>query len=922
MLRKSRVADALKKQCESVNVRDIAAGLEGFSAVYLAQLLSLDRANVSKELNRLLAEQRVIKVTGRPVYYFDKEVLETLLSIPIKNYEVPSLKVFLKEQAGKKDDFLRIIGSEGSLKTVIQKAKAAMIYPPFGLHTLLIGPTGVGKTMFAEIMYSYALHHGVLNENADFVVFNCAEYADNPQLLLAQLFGYAKGAYTGAVNESIGLVGKADGGILFLDEIHRLTAEGQEMLFMVLDKGYYRRLGEDTLRKVNLLMITATTENVDSSLLQTFLRRIPMVISLPSLQARPLKERFELIEKFFRQEYGQVKLPIYVKRNIMDALLAYDCAGNIGQLKADIRLICARGFLECIASGNNQIKITTSILPEQLYNGLFNTPRHEEIAQILDLKHDEYLVYDKEAVIEAFDYQDQEDVYEIINQQYELYEKQGCTNGEINAHIKSYIEEYIGHLLSKLVTHADGENEELFKIVHPRVYKVVETAIQLAESKLNKKLPENVYIALAMHVSAIMEKSKIRQELKPNVYNVVLEHPNEFQVAKSMKNFLQSELDIELQEQETVFLTMFLLMENHELENKKIGLLVLAHGNGVARNMVDVANTLMRNTHAHALDMTLKQNVEDFLKIVTQKVKDIHEGKGVLLLVDMGSLLSFGELIEQETGIPVKTIDMVSTPFVLEANRKTMLPKQSLDQVYEEMKTYIPYVGRAYSKDIKQKMSHDLVIITTCITGEGAAVKLGELIRSAIPLIDEYHIEILPCNAATFSSLPLEGKHVLAVVGACDLPVSDTIYIPNDQLILGDGLTIISHLIINVTGAKTTKPQLPNFVINNLLTDSLVFLDPAKANDAITKSFRIIHNMIEIKDYNRVLIGYLLHLGCMIERIIQKQAMPYTGYEKRIKADEKRYHTMKTAMEVIESAFNIIVPDEEVCYVMDIFDTD
>ncbi|WP_102268492.1 sigma 54-interacting transcriptional regulator [Massilicoli timonensis] len=920
MLRKSRIADELRKQCESIKVKDIANGVEGCSAAQIAKQLNLDRANVSKELNRLLEEKRVVKITGRPVYYFDVQVLESLLFIHIQTYEVATLKTFLQE-TNKEDDFMHIIGSEGSLKTDIQKAKAAMIYPPFGLHTLLIGPTGSGKTMFAEIMYRYAKSHGVLEQDAEFIVFNCAEYADNPQLLLAQLFGYAKGAYTGAMKESLGLVGKANGGILFLDEIHRLPAEGQEMLFMVLDKGCYRRLGEDTLRKVNLLMIGATTENVDSALLQTFLRRIPMTITLPSLQERPLKERLELIEKFFRQEYGQVQLPIYVKRKIMDALLAYACAGNIGQLKADIRLICARGFLECIANGENRIKITTSLLPEQLYNGLFNTQRHEEIASILDLKQEEYLVFDKEAMIEAFDHQDQEDVYEIIDRQYELYEKQGCSDEEINRQIKRYIEDYIAHLLDRMVKNGDGGNEELFKIVHPSVYKAVETAISLAESKLNKKLPKNIYIALALHVSAIME-NKLRHPLKQSAYHIALEHPNEFQVAKSMKHFLQSELDIELPQQETIFLTMFLLMENHELENKKIGLLVLAHGNGVARNMVDAANTLMRSTHAHALDMPLKQNVEAFLTIVTEKVVQINEGKGVLLLVDMGSLLSFGEIIEEKTGIKVKTIDMVSTPFVLEASRKTMLPEQTLDQVYEEMKTYIPYIGRTYAKDIKQKMDHDLVIITTCITGEGAAIKLGELIRSAVALIDEYHIEILSCNADSFSSLPLEGKRVLAVVGAIDLPIPDTTYISNDRLILGDGLTTLSHLIINVTGAENVKPQLPNFVINNLLTDSLVFLDPMKANDAITKSFQIINNMMEIMDYNRILIGYLLHLGCMIERIIQKQAMAYSEEEKRIKADEKRYRIIRTAMEIIESTFNITVPDGEVCYIMDIFDTD
>ena len=596
-------------------------------------------------------------------------------------------------------------------------------------------------------------------------MFNCAEYADNPQLLLATLFGYAKGAYTGAINESVGLIGKADGGILFLDEIHRLPAEGQEMLFMVLDKGTYRRMGEDHLRKVNLLVIGATTENVDSSLLQTFLRRIPMTITIPALKDRPLKERFELIEKFFHQEYSQVKLPIRMKRKIIDALLAYDCVGNIGQLKADIRLICARGFLESKSEKTDEIRIASSMLPEQLYSGLLNTKRQEEISTILNLVKEEELVYDQSTVLETFDYQDDQDIYEIINAQYDLYEKQGYTNEKISEQIKQSIEDYTSNLLSKLVTKSIGEEEALFKIVHPRVYKVVESALKVAESKLSRKLPKKVYIAMALHVSAIMEKQNVKRSLKGNVYDIVLEHPNEFQIAKSMKSFVQAELDIELQETEAVFFTMFLLMEHQELESGQIGLLVLAHGNGVARNMADLTNTLMRNTHAHALDMPLKQNVEDYLKIVTEKVKEIDQGKGVLLLVDMGSLLIFGELISQKTGIAVKAIDMVSTPIVLEASRKTMLPEQTLDQVYAEMKTYIPYIGRTYSQDIKQKMNHDLVIITTCMSGEGAAVKLGELIRMAIPLVDECHIEILACNQESFKQLNLEGKQVLAIAG-------------------------------------------------------------------------------------------------------------------------------------------------------------
>jgi len=177
-----------------------------------------------------------------------------------------------------------MVGAEQSLQIPIQQAKAAMLYPPRGLHTLILGETGVGKSMFAELMYEFARESGVISENAPFIRFNCADYVDNPQLVMAQIFGVKKGAYTGADCDKDGLLKKADGGIIFLDEIHRLSPQGQEMLFTYIDKGYFRPLG-DTENPINVeaQIITATTEEPQSFMLKTFTRRIPMTITLPSL---------------------------------------------------------------------------------------------------------------------------------------------------------------------------------------------------------------------------------------------------------------------------------------------------------------------------------------------------------------------------------------------------------------------------------------------------------------------------------------------------------------------------------------------------------------------------------------------------------------------------------------------------------------
>lgn len=919
MLRKSRIYDCLKRLCQDITQQQIEQGFDGITAVEIAKKLDLDRANTSKELNQLQQDKMVIKTMGRPVYYFDVDCMERLMHKRITRFEMNSLHDLLGLEFNEdKDDFYHVIGSNGSLKTVIKKAKAAMIYPPFGLHTLLVGPTGSGKTMFAEIMFHYASSYGVLDQGAQFVIFNCAEYADNPQLLLSQLFGYVKGAYTGADVSSDGLVEKARGGFLFLDEVHRLPPEGQEMLFMLMDRGEYRKLGANVnveLKKI--LIIAATTENLESSLLQTFLRRIPMNIAMPSLDERTIQERYDLIEKFFRQEYNQVRIPIHVNHKIMRALLSYECKGNIGQLKADIRLLCANGFLAFKMKDYEVIKITTNILQDHVYRGLLNSLKQKEITEFLKLHDSTTLIYDKETSVENYDCKFQ-DIYKEINHKFHEYEIHGVSASEANDSMQYYISQYTQSLFDK--SQAEEEEDILHKIIPLHIYHAVEIALQLAGQKLRRTISQRVCIAMALHISALMEHKRVNSELASNVQEVLRENPNEYVVAKEIRSYLEKELEIIFDEQELIFFTMFLCIEKEEKIKPNIALLVIAHGNGVARNMVDVANTLLHTRHGHALDMSLHQNVDEFLTIVTHKVQEIDEGKGVLLLVDMGSLLSFGEIIMKNIGIPIRTIDMATTPFALEALRKTMLSEFELDALYKELRSYTPYIGKLYT--LEKRNDEALVIITTCMTGEGAAIKLGDLIRSALPLIKEYSIEIIPCNKESFYEKNVLNKTILAVVGAIDLQLQDIIYISSDRLILEDGLPQLNQILLTTIGVEADNFIPPNFMTNNFLKESLIFLDPIKADNVIRKSFRTISKMYEIADYNRVLIGYILHMGCMIERCIQKQEMGYDAYEVRIKKDEKLYYAVCTGIKFIEDEFQIKVRDTEVAYIMDIFDTE
>src|SRR5699024_652420 len=106
-----------------------------------------------------------------------------------------------------------------------------------------------------------------------------------------------------ANENTLGLIDRADNGYFFLDEIHRLPKESQEKLFSLLDSGQFYPLGEnDVPHKVNVRFVFATTEKLDNFLLKTFMRRVPLHVSLPSFKDRPLTERLSLIFNAFKNE--------------------------------------------------------------------------------------------------------------------------------------------------------------------------------------------------------------------------------------------------------------------------------------------------------------------------------------------------------------------------------------------------------------------------------------------------------------------------------------------------------------------------------------------------------------------------------------------------------------------------------------------
>ena len=711
-----------------------------------------------------------------------------------------------------KSSFKNIIGAEGSLKPYIQLAKAAMLYPPHGLHTLILGATGVGKSELALAMYEFSRQSKKIKGDAQFIIFNCADYADNPQLLMAQLFGYVKGAFTGAEVDKEGLVEKADGGLLFLDEVHRLPPEGQELLFYLIDKGKYRRLGEtEAERRVQVTILAATTENPDSMLLTTFRRRIPMTIELPLLDKRPLRERLEIIKAFIRKEASRTHNAINVSKDSLKALLLYDCRGNVGQLRSDIQVSCARSFLNHVVNKTKIMEITIDELPSYAKKGLLKMRNNRSEIEKLAIESD-IMIYPDNKLDKVVANEDiyifPNEVYRYIEERYNYLQNQDMNQELINYIIGSEMEERLEKLIKKVEDNIRPiEKKDLIKIVGIEVVNAVEKIIKIAKWKLGLDA-EKLYYVLAVHLSTTIERLKKGKMIRnPQLNKIKAEYGMEFKIAMEMMEILQKELNIQLPEDEAGFITMYLRMMTKERETEvegRVGIVVISHGT-VANGMADVANRLLGVAHAKSVEMCLDESPEMALERAIDVVKSVDEGKGVLLLVDMGSLITFGELITEETGIKTRSLNRTDTMMVIEAVRRSILPDADLDEIADTLEEKLKYISRLVSLDKKTKTNSwekRKVIITICITGQGSAQKIKELLEGVTSKYRD-SIDIIPIGALESSIkeviADIQRKNdVIAIVGTTNPHMGDTIFISLEDIVKGYGINRLKKLIENI----------------------------------------------------------------------------------------------------------------------------
>jgi len=268
--------------------------------------------------------------------------------------------IHLREEAQRRYSFPNIIGESEPMQRVFRLVDRMS---RSSVPVMLVGETGTGKELIAR-----AIHYNGDRKDAPFVPENCAALPEN--LLESELFGHARGAFTGAIRDKKGLFEVADGGTLFLDEIADASPSIQAKLLRVLEQGEIRRVGENEPRTVDVRILSATSRDLqveadaDRFRRELYYRLDVVQIELPPLRTR--REDIPLLVRHFLRTHGNEEEdgPLHIAPGALDLLIAYGWPGNVRELENELRraLALAPGG----ADGEDNPVIRAEMLSEKI----------------------------------------------------------------------------------------------------------------------------------------------------------------------------------------------------------------------------------------------------------------------------------------------------------------------------------------------------------------------------------------------------------------------------------------------------------------------------------------------------------------------------------------------------------------------------
>jgi two-component system NtrC family response regulator len=265
-------------------------------------------------------------------YFFEKPIFDKLerfiiiIHQALRTQEMKREIDYLRKEVTEKYSFPNIIGNHPKMFEIFEIIRRVA---ETDATVLIQGESGTGKDLIAK-----TIHYHSLRKGQPLVTVNCGALTES--LLTSELFGHRKGAFTGAIKDTIGRFQAAEGGTLVLDEIGEVPVNLQKTLLRVIEEKEFERVGDTQSTKVDVRIISTTNRNLQEEVAKgDFREDLYYRLSIVPITIPPLRERtsdIPLLVNYFLKKFRAGKVPIKIDPQVIEELKNFSWSGNVREL--------------------------------------------------------------------------------------------------------------------------------------------------------------------------------------------------------------------------------------------------------------------------------------------------------------------------------------------------------------------------------------------------------------------------------------------------------------------------------------------------------------------------------------------------------------------------------------------------------------
>lgn len=615
---------------------------------FLSEKLKMQRTNISSILNQLVNEGKLVKYNGRPVLY----------------------QLADENTSGNGDVFEQLVGYDSSLKEAIASAKAAVLYPEGNPTILITAKHGSGVSHFAKTVFRFAQASGKLKTRAPWILWDCKTLFNDQDKFQEIFLGD---------HEKEGILKKASGGMLILENIDVVSERNLDWLLAFLRGEKIQGQDEWPWQKdYHCITIFSTMKDTNEMMLNLLRGQMDFRISLPSLEERSIEERFLILQKFFKEEAKAMDRMIEVDTSILHALLLYEVTDDIKGLKNDIHTGCANSYVRSYNTEKKTIVLLMSDFPNYVRKGIMYYRSYKNEIDEMIKNGCKYTFYKNQMLRD--NKTAKKDIYQSIDARKRDLERHALTEEEINMAVSNQLESEFEEYFEQLCERVDSI-DTLNKMVSEKLISLTRKFLLKAAEQLSCEFSKEIFCGICLHVNSCLIKVSKKQRISnEEIARLLLKYPMHYELVKEFQVELGKEFNVKLNVDDLIFLLMFLLEAKKDVNESKVVTLIAMHGSHAASSIAAVVNVLSDDSNVQAFDMDLDKNVRIVYEELKEKIIKIDQGKGILLIYDMGSIHTMAESIAQETKIAIRCVEVPITLVGIAGSSKAAEMK-TLDEV-------------------------------------------------------------------------------------------------------------------------------------------------------------------------------------------------------------------------------------------------